>query len=210
MPAGRLPALFLPTQPLARATVLAGLPGGQRLRPGCVGVAAAVRVPGRALQPSAVVAVHPRRRCPARFALGPGQRGIAGDRRPDLVAAHRTSGDPLTVGRRTATGQHYPAGLRPTRRRPGTDRRQGAAVPPQRRCLPYVRPARAQPGGAIRPHRAGPRACRNDLAVPRPVRRTSRPPGVLPGPGREPALLYGHRPDRAEAGRRSPGRSQAL
>ncbi len=83
-------------------------------------------------------------------------------------------------------------------------------VSPQRRRLPDVRPSRPQPGGAVRPHRPDPAARGNDLAVPRPVRRAPCAPGVLPGPGGKPALLHGHRPDRDQTRRRSPGRSQAL
>jgi hypothetical protein len=55
-------------------------------------LAAAVRLSGRPVQPSTVVAVHPRRRRPARPALAAGGRA-AGDGVPDLAAAHRAPGD---------------------------------------------------------------------------------------------------------------------
>ncbi len=103
-----------------------------------------------------------------------------------------------------------PAGFRPARWRPGTDRRQGVPVPPHRYRVPDVCPPRPQPGGAVRSDRSGTSACRTDLAVPRPVRHPPCPSGVLPGTRRKPAVLHGHRPDRHQARRRSTGRPQAL
>ncbi len=205
-PARSVPPFLLPPQPFARVAVLAGVSGGQRLCGRRIGLVVAVRLPGCALQPSAVVAVHPRRRCPTGPARRHGQRSAAGGRGPDLAAAHRTTGDPPARRRGVAACQPYSAGLRPARWRPGPDRRQGAAVPPSRQRIPDVRPSRSQPGSPVRPDRPGPGACRDDLAVPRPVRPAPCPPGILSGAGREPAVLHGHRPDRTEAGRRSPGR----
>ncbi|MNI40370.1 hypothetical protein D3C73_945910 [compost metagenome] len=148
-PARGIPPLVLSPQPPDRSTVLAAVPGGQPVRARCVDLVAAVRLSGRSVQPPALVAVHSGRRCPSRPALAARGCRAAGGGVPDLAAAHRAPGHSPAHTRRTGARQQDPHGIGPTGWRPGPDRRQGAAVPPQRRGVPDVRPSRPQPGGAV-------------------------------------------------------------
>ncbi len=127
--ARHVPPLLLPSQPADGSTLLAALRRRQHLRGRRLGLAAAVRQPGRALQQPALVAVRPGRRRPARPARRPRQLPAAPGPGPWLAAARGTAGDPRAErGRAAARGADHPP-LGPAGWRPGPDRRQGPALP---------------------------------------------------------------------------------
>src|SRR5207253_3200472 len=104
LPARRVQAFVLSPEPPDRVTVFTTLSGRQPLRTWRIDLAVTVCLSGRALQSSTLVAVHPRRRCSARFALVTRRRGAAGGGVADLVATHCTPGDRSTDSRRSRQG----------------------------------------------------------------------------------------------------------
>ncbi|MNI31353.1 hypothetical protein D3C73_852360 [compost metagenome] len=120
--ARRISPLVLPPQSVDRVAVFTVVSGGEPVRTRRFDLAAAVRLPGRALQPSTVVAVHPRRRRPPWPAFAAWRRCAVDDRFTDLAAAHRAPDHPPADARRTGTCAQNPHGLGPTGRRPGPDR----------------------------------------------------------------------------------------